>query len=65
VELDLLDVDVSDEVIHVKVFDPFRIEAGGTADESMDLVALVEEEFGEVRAVLASDAGDECAFFHS
>jgi len=42
VELDLLDVDVADEVIHVKVLDPFRIETGGAADEPMDLVALIE-----------------------
>jgi hypothetical protein len=27
------------------------------------LVALVQQQFGEVRAVLAGDAGDEC-FFH-
>ena len=42
VELDLLDVDVADEVIHVEVLDPFRVKTGGAADEPMDLVALVE-----------------------
>ena len=29
----------------------------------MDLVALVEQEFGQIRAVLAGDPGDE-GFFH-
>ena len=28
----------------------------------MDLVALGQEEFGEVAAVLAGDTGDECSF---
>ena len=32
------------------------------ADHADDLVALVEQQLGEVRAVLAGDAGDERAF---
>jgi hypothetical protein len=30
----------------------------------MDLIALIEQQLGEVGAVLAGDAGDECAFLH-
>ncbi len=33
--------------------------------DAEDLVALVEEEFGQVGAVLAGDAGDECALGHA
>ena len=29
----------------------------------MDNVALVEQELGKVRAILAGDAGDECDFW--
>ena len=64
VQLDLLDVDVTDEVIHVEVLNALGVEAGRAADEAMDLVALVEQELSEVGAVLAGDAGNQCAFFH-
>ena len=37
---------------------------GDPADEAEDLVALVEQQLGEVGAVLAGDAGDECALAH-
>jgi len=33
-------------------------------DDASDLVPLLEQEFGEIRAVLASDAGYERAFLH-
>ena len=42
VELDFLDVDVADEVIHIEVLNPFCVKTGGAADEPMNLVALVE-----------------------
>ena len=41
------------------LLDAAGIEGGGAADEPVHLVALLEEEFGEVGAVLAGDAGDE------
>ena len=47
----------------VEVVDPVGVEGAGPADEAVDLVALAEQEFGQVGAVLAGDAGDEC-FFH-
>jgi hypothetical protein len=37
----------------------FSVEA--PADHAVDLVALVEQELGEVGPVLAGDAGDQCA----
>ena len=43
----------------VEVVEARGVEAGGAADESVHLVALREKELGEVRAVLAGDAGDE------
>ena len=36
----------------------------GAPDHAVDLVALLEQELGEVGAVLAGDAGDQCARRH-
>ena len=36
----------------------------GAAHEAEDVVALVEQQLGEVGAVLAGDAGDECSLRH-
>ena len=36
---------------------------GDAADHAVDFVAFLEQELGEIRAVLAGDAGDEC-FLH-
>jgi hypothetical protein len=57
-------MDVADEVLHVEVLDAARVEGGGTADDAVHLIALAEEEFGEIGAVLARNAGDERALFH-
>ena len=35
------------------------VEAGRAPDDAVDLVALVEQQLGQVRAVLAGDAGDQ------
>jgi len=40
--------------------DAVGVEERGAALDAVDLVALLEQELGEVRAVLAGDAGDEC-----
>ena len=45
--------------IKVEMLDAAGVEGGGTADDAMDLIPLVQQEFGEVGAVLACDAGDE------
>jgi hypothetical protein len=47
----------------VDVVEPRGVEGRGTADEAVDLVALGEEELGEVRAILSCDAGDERFLF--
>jgi len=46
--------------VDVEVIDPVRVEGAGATDDAVDLVALLEQELREVRAVLASDAGDQC-----
>jgi len=46
----------------VEVVDAIGVEGGGATDDAVDFVAFLEEEFGEVGAVLAGDAGDEGAF---
>jgi len=48
----------------VEVVDPLGVEQGGAAFNAVDDVALVQQELGEIRAVLAGDAGDECGFVH-
>ena len=49
--------------ILVQVVDAIGVEQRGAALDAVDFVALVQQEFGEVGAVLAGDAGDE-GFFH-
>jgi hypothetical protein len=44
--------------IHVKVVDTLCVELAGSADQSMDLVSLLEKELGEVTAVLTGDSRD-------
>ena len=46
----------------VQVVDAVRVELGSAAFDAVDFVALAEQELGEVGAVLARDAGDECFF---
>ena len=41
------------------VFDALEVLGAGPADHAVDAVALGEEQLGQVRAVLAGDAGDE------
>ncbi|GEB66296.1 hypothetical protein SAT01_37440 [Sinomonas atrocyanea] len=50
--------------VDVQVVHSGCVEGRGPADEPVDLVALGQEEFGEVRAVLARDAGDERLLRH-
>jgi hypothetical protein len=46
----------------VQVIDAVGVEQARAALDAVDDVALGEQEFGEVGAVLAGDAGDECGF---
>ena len=49
-------------LVEVEVVDAVGVEGAGAALDAVDLVALGEQELGEVRAVLAGDAGDQRAF---
>ncbi len=49
--------------ILVDVVYPAGIEGGRATDDAVHLVALLQEKFRQVGAVLAGDTGDEC-FFH-
>ena len=42
-----------------QVLDPVEPLGRGAADHAVDLVALVEQELGQVRAILAGYAGDQ------
>jgi hypothetical protein len=49
----------------IKVIDALGIERRCAALDAVDLLALREQEFGEIGAVLPGDARNECAFpFH-
>ena len=50
--------------ILVQMVDPVGVEQRGPALDAMDGVALAEQEFGQVGAILAGDTGDECGFGH-
>src|ERR1019366_8105606 len=44
------------------MIDTLCVKAGRAPFEAVDFVAFLEEEFGEIGAILAGDAGDERAF---
>ena len=52
--------------IVVEVLDPPRVEGGAPSDDAVDRVALLQQELGQVGAVLPGDAGDQShlARFH-
>jgi hypothetical protein len=56
------EVPVVDMRILVQVVDARGVEARGSALDAMHLVALLQQEFGQIGAVLAGDAGDEGDF---
>ena len=41
--------------ILVEMLDSSRVEGGGTTDDTVDLVTLLDQELGKVRSVLTSD----------
>jgi hypothetical protein len=51
---------VQDPVV-ADVFEPLEGLGGGAAHHAVDLVALLEQEVGQVGTVLAGDPGDEGA----
>ena len=49
----------------VQVVNAVGVEQRGAPLDAVHFVALAQQKFGEVGAVLAGDAGDECDFLHS
>ena len=45
--------------VAVKVFEARAIEGAGSADRTVNLIALFQEEFRQIRTILAGDASDE------
>ena len=58
------EVAVIDVRILIEVIDAVGVEEGAAALDAMDDIALPEQEFGKVGAVLAGNAGDESFFCH-
>ena len=50
--------------VALKMGDPLAVIDRGTADDAVNVVAFFQQELGQIAAVLAGDAGDQC-FFHS
>src|SRR5207245_8768787 len=50
---------VGDMWILINLVNPTRVERAGPADNPEDLIAFGEEEFCQIGAVLARDAGDQ------
>ena len=48
-----------------QVLDAPVIRGAGAANHAVDLVALLEQQLGEIRTVLAGNSGDKCALGHS
>ena len=48
-----------------EVLDPLEALGAGAADHAVDFVALAEQKLGQVGAILAGDAGDQCASRHA
>ncbi len=53
-------------VLHVRILvemvDAVGVEEGGAALDAVDDIALLQQELGQIGAVLAGNAGDECDF---
>jgi hypothetical protein len=47
--------------VAVEMLDPLRAERARPAHETVHLVAFVKQQFGQIRAVLPGDAGNQCA----
>jgi len=45
--------------VPIEVIDPLRVERRGAPDEPVDLIPLVQQELGQIRAVLTGDSRDE------
>ena len=56
-KLDIVCVDILEDVD-----DAPGIERGGSSNDAMHLVPFLEQELGEIRAVLAGDAGINARF---
>ncbi len=62
-EIAVVEVEPAGWIVRVLVdlVNPAGVERTGSPDNPVDLVSLLQEEFGEVRPVLSGDAGDECS----
>ena len=49
--------------ILIEVVDAARVEAGAAAFDSMNGVALLQQQLSKVGSILSGDAGDECGLF--
>jgi hypothetical protein len=55
-----LEADIGLVQVAVEVVDPSGVEGRGAPLGAMDFIALAQQQFGEIRAVLSGHAGDQC-----
>jgi hypothetical protein len=48
--------------VGIDVINPLGVEGRGSADDTMDFVSLLKEEFCKIRSILTSDACNKSAF---
>ena len=52
-------------ILNTEFFQPPKVDRTGASVGTVDLIAFVEQQFGEVGAVLTRDAGDKRGFSHN
>jgi hypothetical protein len=52
-------------LVYTQLFDAPEVDGAGASVGAVNLVALVEQEFSQIGAVLASNAGDDCCLDNS
>ena len=55
-----LEADIGFVQVAVEVIDPSGVEGRRAPLDAVDLVALAQQQFGEIGAVLSGHAGDQC-----
>jgi hypothetical protein len=50
--------------VSIQMINPPRAEATASSHDTMNLIAFFEKEFGQVRAILSSDACDNSGLAH-
>src|SRR4030095_14914178 len=56
---------VADVGVFVDGIEATGVEGAGASDDAMDFIALTKQKLSEIRAILARNTGNKCAFGHT